>query len=151
MKVRFSLIHICRSQHRTVNMKHSLLFVIATTYIYIKLVEGSIGYFLTTMFSIGKLIRENLFFFFFHGSTKICLGRKVFLSYTGNYFPQPAETSGLRMVWSLASCGSARARLSLARFRKQVWIPMSPRPGGTSGQHSAGYHVKRFVLCLVNS
>lgn len=78
------------------NMKHSLLFVVATTYIYIKLVAVSIGYLLTTVFSIGKLIHENLFFF--HGNTQICLGRKVFLSYIRNYFPQPAETSGPRMA-----------------------------------------------------
>lgn len=124
-------------------------FAIATTYTYIKLVEGPIGYFLTTMFSIGKLIHENLFFFM--GTEKSAsAGRFSSLTY-GNYFPQPAETSGPRMVWSLASCCSARARLSLARFRKQVWIPMSPRPGGTFGQYSAGYHVKRFMLSLVNS
>lgn len=149
MKVQFSLIHVCRSPHRTVNMKHSLLFAIATTYTYIKLVEGPIGYFLTTMFSIGKLTHENLFFFM--GTEKSAsAGRFSSLTY-GNYFPQSAETSGPRMVWSLASCCSARARLSLARFRKQVWIPMSPRPGGTFGQYSAGYHVKRFMLSLVNS
>lgn len=44
-------------------MKHSLLFVVATTYIYIKPVAVSNGYLLTTVFSIGKLIHENLFFF----------------------------------------------------------------------------------------
>lgn len=56
-------------------MKHSLLFVVATTYIYIKPVAVSNGYLLTAVFSIGKLIHENLFFFFM-GTHKSALAER---------------------------------------------------------------------------
>ena len=103
----------------------------------------TLGYFLTEMFSSGKLIHRNLNFSWEHSGLPWQERFPITHGIT-NY------SSYHRPEQSKAQCHGAQQEpiCSLHDPKNWAWIPVSLSPSGTSGHHGAGCYGKGFVLHL---